>query len=134
MHANRMAKAAGRALLVLILSALALPQALAHPHVFIETRTKVLHDKGAFTGVQHSWTFDEYYSATAIDGLDANKDGVYSREELAELAKVNIDGLKEFGFFTFPSTGGNAVFFHTLVKAGFIHAKTFLGQDITRNL
>src|SRR5262245_25720518 len=27
----------------------------------------------------------------AIEGLDKNNDGVYSREELAELAKVNIE-------------------------------------------
>lgn len=83
--------------------------ASAHPHVFIEARTKVLYEKGAFAGVQHRWTFDEFYTATAIEGLDANKDGVYDRQELAELAKVNIDGLKEFNYFTFATMGGREV-------------------------
>lgn len=83
--------------------------ASAHPHVFIEAKTKVLFEKGAFAGVQHRWIFDEFYTATAIEGLDANKDGVYSREELAELAKVNIDGLKEFNYFTFATVGGKDV-------------------------
>ena len=45
----------------------------------------------------------------AIEGLDKNKDGVYDREELAELAKVNIDGLKDFSFFTFPALAGKEI-------------------------
>ena len=55
------------------------------------------------------WTFDDMYTAMAIQGLDANGDGTYSREELAELAKVNIDGLKEFGYFTVAKLGTTAV-------------------------
>lgn len=86
-------------------------QAAAHPHVFIEARTKILFDKGTFVGIEHRWTFDEFYTQTAIEGLDANKDGVYDRNELAELAKVNIEGLKEFGFFTFPTLAGTEVKF-----------------------
>jgi ABC-type uncharacterized transport system substrate-binding protein len=76
--------------------------ASSHPHVWITVETTVLYDKGAFTGLKHKWTFDEFYTAMAIEGLDKNNDGVTSREELAELAKVNIDGLKEFGYFTYP--------------------------------
>lgn len=100
-----------RCLLVAVGLGLGVAPALAHPHVFIESRTKVLSGKDSFSGVQHRWTFDEYYSATAIDGLDTNKDGVYSREELAELAKVNIEGLKEFAFFTAPTVAGKEIKF-----------------------
>jgi ABC-type uncharacterized transport system substrate-binding protein len=83
--------------------------ASAHPHVWVTVVTTVVHDEGNFTGLQHTWTFDEAYTATAIAGLDKNHDGVYDREELAELAKVNIDGLKEFGYFTYPLLAGQAV-------------------------
>jgi ABC-type uncharacterized transport system substrate-binding protein len=86
-------------------AALASP-ALAHPHVWIFVETTVLYDKGTFTGLRHKWTFDEYYAATAIEGLDKNHDGKYDREELAELAKVNVDGLKDFAYFTFPALAG----------------------------
>ncbi len=89
--------------------AVGMTPALAHPHVFIEARTTVLYDKGSFGGLEHRWTFDEFYTATAIEGLDANKDGVYDRNELAELAKVNIEGLKEFAYFTFPAVAGKEV-------------------------
>ncbi len=98
------------AMLALGVAGLAAP-ASAHPHVFIEARTKILYDNGTFTGVEHRWTFDEFYTQTAIEGLDANKDGVYSREELAELAKVNIEGLKEFSYFTYPKLAGKDVTF-----------------------
>jgi ABC-type uncharacterized transport system substrate-binding protein len=83
--------------------------AAAHPHVFIVMQMTVLYDKGAFIGVRHRWTFDEFYTAMAIEGLDSNKDGVYDREELAELAKVNVEGLKEFGYFTIPALAGKEI-------------------------
>ena len=37
----------------------------------------------------------------AVEGLDANKDGVYSKEELQPLAQVNVESLKDFDYFTF---------------------------------
>jgi ABC-type uncharacterized transport system substrate-binding protein len=83
--------------------------ALSHPHVWITVETTVLYDNGHFTGLKHKWTFDEFYTAMAIEGLDKNNDGIYSREELAELAKVNIDGLKEFGYFTYTVVEGRDV-------------------------
>src|SRR5262245_10926139 len=35
--------------------------ALAHPHVWITAETTVLYENGAFTGLRHRWTFDEFY-------------------------------------------------------------------------
>lgn len=87
----------------------ALLPASAHPHVWVTVETTLLYDKGAFVGLQHKWTFDEFYTAMAVEGLDKNKDGTYDREELAELAKVNIDSLKDFAYFTFPALAGQAV-------------------------
>jgi ABC-type uncharacterized transport system substrate-binding protein len=80
--------------------------AIAHPHVTVTASTTVQVDNGTITGFTHVWTFDELYSAMAVDGLDKNGDGKYTREDLAELAKVNIDGLKEFGYFTQVALAG----------------------------
>lgn len=77
----------------------------AHPHVWVTYETTIVYDKGAVTGVEHVWTFDDMYTAMAVQGLDKNNDGKYDREELAELAKVNMDGLKEFDYFTFAKLG-----------------------------
>ncbi len=96
---------------VLTLSALAgallsdVGSATAHPHVWVQSQTSVLYQDSKIIGIRHKWTFDPFYTEMAIAGLDRNGDGDYSREELAELAKVNIDGLKEFGFFTNPKLG-----------------------------
>lgn len=83
--------------------------AVAHPHVWVTMHSTVLYKNGAIVGLRHSWTFDQVYSEMAIDGLDKNNDGDYSREELAELAKVNVAALKEFDYFTFPKLADTAL-------------------------
>lgn len=83
--------------------------AAAHPHVWVTVETTVLYEGGSITGLKHKWTFDDMYTAMAIQGLDANGDGQYTREELAELAQVNIDGLREFGYFTVAKLGQTTV-------------------------
>ena len=88
------------------LSAIWASSAVAHPHVWVTFATTIVYDKGSVTGVEHVWSFDDMYTAMAIQGLDKNNDGTYDREELAELAKVNIDGLKDFNYFTFGKLGG----------------------------
>jgi ABC-type uncharacterized transport system substrate-binding protein len=91
-----------------MLSALPSPLA-AHPHVWISVETTLLYEERGFSGLRHKWTFDQYYTAMAIEGLDKNKDGKWEREELAELAKVNIDGLKDFAYFTTASLTGREI-------------------------
>lgn len=101
---RRLRAAAGLLALVLALAAGAAPSA-AHPHVWVTVETTVVYEDGRITGLRHRWVFDELYAAMAIQGLDADGDGTYTREELAELAQVNIDGLKEFKYFTFSRLG-----------------------------
>lgn len=86
--------------------------AAAHPHVFVSVGAEVLYDPvGQMTGVKHRWAFDELYSASAVLGLDKDGDGKYSREELQELAQLNVESLKEFDYFTFMKIEGDAVAF-----------------------
>ena len=81
---------------VIFVSGMLSVPAQAHPHVFVTTETTVLYENGTIVGLRHKWIFDELYSANAVEGLDKNKDGKYDREELAELAKADIEGLHEF--------------------------------------
>lgn len=74
--------------------------AMAHPHVWVDVRAEIVYDDGRIVALKNVWTFDEGYSQMAVEGLDKNADGNYDREELSELAQVNIDGLKEFDYFT----------------------------------
>ena len=82
------------------------PKAQAHPHVWAAVRTEIVfNEKHQITGVRHAWTFDEFYSAMAVQGLDTNGDGVFSKEELQPLAEVNVKSLKDFDYFTFVHIG-----------------------------
>ncbi len=93
------------ALAVAVAGAAAATTASAHPHNWVDVRSTVVYEEGRIVGLKSAWTFDEGYSAMAVEGLDRNGDGQYDREELAELAEVNIDGMKEFGYFTHIKLG-----------------------------
>jgi ABC-type uncharacterized transport system substrate-binding protein len=79
----------------------------AHPHVWATVRSEIMFDaKGQITGVRHAWTFDDMFSTFATQGLDAKQKGVFTREELAPLAEVNVTSLKDFDFFTYAKANG----------------------------
>ena len=79
----------------------------AHPHVWIAAASELLYaPDGSITGVRHAWTFDDTFSAYALQGIETKATGVYSRDELAPLAQTNVESLKEFGFFTFAKADG----------------------------
>lgn len=75
--------------------------ALAHPHVWVTSSAEILFNPdGSVAAIRHVWDFDEAYTSFAVQGLDTNKDGKISRDELAALAKENAESLPEFDFFT----------------------------------
>lgn len=93
--------------LALLLTLLAAPRAEAHPHVFTDAKAELVIDAaGRLVAVRNMWTFDEVYSAFAVRGLDANGDGVYSREELQPLAEINVTSVRDYAYFTFVLAGG----------------------------
>jgi len=81
--------------------------ALAHPHVWATLQADVVFaDDGRISAIDIDWTFDKKYTAMALDGLDANGDGVYSEEELAPLTRNNLDVLKDYDYFTVARLNG----------------------------
>ncbi len=46
------------------------------------------------------------FSTYAVQGLDQKTKGKFTREELAGLAKENVDSLKEYGFFNYARVDG----------------------------
>jgi ABC-type uncharacterized transport system substrate-binding protein len=92
--------------------ALSVGAAQAHPHVWVTMTSELVYaSDGSVTGVRHAWTFDDMYSAFAVQGLDSKENGKFTREELAELAAVNITSLKEFDYFTFAKANGKKTAF-----------------------
>jgi ABC-type nickel/cobalt efflux system permease component RcnA/ABC-type uncharacterized transport system substrate-binding protein len=91
--------------LIAILS-LAPIAALAHPHVWVDAAAEIVFDdKGRIAAIRHHWRFDEEFSAYALQGLDTDRDGKYSTQELEPLAKENVESLKDYDFFTGLSVG-----------------------------
>jgi ABC-type uncharacterized transport system substrate-binding protein len=80
--------------------------ASAHPHVWVDAKAEIVFDgEGRIASLRQIWQFDEGFTAFAVEGLDTDGDGRFSPAELEPLAKVNVDSLAEFGFFTFLDVG-----------------------------
>jgi ABC-type uncharacterized transport system substrate-binding protein len=67
---------------------------------------------GSAAGVRHAWTFDDMFSAFATQGIETKQKGMFTREELAPLAEVNVTSLKEFDYFTQAKVNGKKVSFN----------------------
>ncbi len=81
--------------------------AQAHPHVWVTMRTELVYaPDGTITGIRHAWSFDDMFSTFATQGLESKEKGKFTREELAPLAKVNVESLKEFDYFTYATADG----------------------------
>ena len=85
--------------------------ALAHPHVFVAVKSVIVFaPDGRVSAIRHSWTFDDMYSAFAIQGL-GGPGGKPSADELNALAKVNVEQLEETSYFTSVRAGGRRMEF-----------------------
>jgi len=85
---------------------------MAHPHVLVDAKSEIVFDaEGRMTAVRHVWQFDPAFSEYAIQGLDENGDGELSDAELQPLAKINVESLQEFDFFTYLAIDGKELAF-----------------------
>jgi ABC-type uncharacterized transport system substrate-binding protein len=96
-----------RFLLVAALVVFAATAARAHPHVWVTMKSELVYaPDGSVTGVRHAWTFDDMFSTFATQGLASKEKGRFTREELAPLAQVNVESLKDFDYFTVAQVNG----------------------------
>src|ERR1700716_1828698 len=100
------------ALAALVGVAITVEAASAHPHVWVTVKSELVYaPDGSVTGVRHAWTFDDMFSVFATQGLETKKKGEFTREELAPLAEVNVESLKEYDFFTHAKANGQKIEF-----------------------
>jgi ABC-type uncharacterized transport system substrate-binding protein len=96
-----------RILLAALLSLGAYGLVQAHPHVWVTMQTELVYaPDGSITGIRHAWSFDDMFSTFATQGLESKEKGKFTREELAPLAKVNVESLKEYDYFTYATADG----------------------------
>jgi ABC-type uncharacterized transport system substrate-binding protein len=83
----------------------------AHPHVWVTAKEIVVFDaEGRLSAIRHSWVFDEMYSAFATQGLGKNGQ-LPTKEDLAPLAKTNVESLADYDYFTHVKAEGQKVEF-----------------------
>jgi ABC-type uncharacterized transport system substrate-binding protein len=81
--------------------------ALAHPHVFVTMVSELVYaPDGSIKAVKHAWTFDDMFSAFALQGIEPKTKGKPTREELMPLAQTNVESLKDFDYFTYLKANG----------------------------
>lgn len=109
MAAPRMFRGSRSLCRIAILAGLAvLPAAVAnaHPHVFVTAKEELIFSPGGLViAVRHTWKFDDMYSAFITQGL-GQPGQVLTKEQLAPLAKTNVESLAEFKFFTVVKAAG----------------------------
>ncbi|MFG1287210.1 DUF1007 family protein [Xanthobacter versatilis] len=89
----------------LLFATLAPRPAQAHPHVWVTMKSELVYDaSGRLTGVKQIWTFDDAFSAFALQGMEKQKDGSYGDDVLKPLAEVNVTSLKEYNYFVVGKT------------------------------
>ncbi len=97
-------------LAIAVMFTLPLAPANAHPHVWIYANSDVVLDEdGKLVAIDIIWEFDEFYSLTAVEGMDADGNGSYESSELQPLAAENIKALEEYTYFTEITVGGAIV-------------------------
>ena len=71
----------------------------SHPHMWIDLITKVkLDDKGLVTAIKQKWVFGEFFSASLIDDIIKNKNGINIGLK-EEISKILVN-LEEYDYFT----------------------------------
>jgi ABC-type uncharacterized transport system substrate-binding protein len=99
-----------RTALLAIALTLCVAPALAHPHVWVTMHSDLVYaPDGSITGIRQHWAFDDMFSAFATQGLESKEKGKFTREELQPLAKVNVESLKEYDYFTYATVDGKKV-------------------------
>jgi len=73
-------------------------KAAAHPHILVKMKGEIVFaPDGSLTSVRYAWAFDESLSTSVAREVG---DASLTREGLASLAQVNIDVLRESGYYT----------------------------------
>jgi ABC-type uncharacterized transport system substrate-binding protein len=80
----------------------------AHPHAFINVLVTIVGEKSA-ERLDVVWLFDEMTSASFVSDFDANKNGQFEKNEIANFKKTVFDDLKQYAYYTHLKIGGKRV-------------------------
>lgn len=80
--------------------------AFAHPHAWIDLRSRVLLDgEGRVHALELAWLFDDYYTVLVAEELGVG--GQPTEDYLNDIAKRNLTNLREYDYFTAITYNGD---------------------------
>ena len=92
-------------LLVALTVPLGATEARANPDVWVETTITVAFDEERVSGLEFSWTFDDFYSAHTIQTYDLDRDGSLNSREAKHLRAETFDPLSTAEYFVHVWSG-----------------------------
>lgn len=91
--------------LAILMGLISVPQALTHPHEWVQMRVEVIFNKKAeATGFRYIWRFDEFFTAYALSDTENVK-----QEDLDALLKEIAGNVEEVGYLTKLKIAGEEV-------------------------
>lgn len=81
----------------------------AHPHVFVDSKIKVVFNEKGLAGIHNRWVFDELYSTAMASSGDADGDGKISATENDWFYKTIMAPNQEKNYFNYVLLGSKFV-------------------------
>ena len=80
---------------------LPLPEAQAHPHVFIVQRLNVVFDDKGLAGIMVRWKFDDMFASMIAEDHDVNRNGKLEANEIKVVKEKAFSFISEYNYFIF---------------------------------
>ena len=95
--------------LILFLNVLCIgADVIAHPHVFIVQRLKIVFDNQGLSGFGVEWHFDEMFSSMIAMDYDQNQNSTLEPAEVAVVKEKAFSYIAEYDYFIFVKIDGKS--------------------------
>ncbi|MBW2088943.1 MAG: DUF1007 family protein [Deltaproteobacteria bacterium] len=81
---------------------------MAHPHVFIVQRLKIVFDNQGLAGFEVEWHFDEMFSNMIAMDFDQNKNSILEPAEVLVVKEKAFSYIAEYDYFIFVKINGQS--------------------------
>jgi len=78
-----------------------IPEAQAHPHVFVIQRLNVMFDDDVLAGIKVRWKFDDMFASMIAEDHDANRNGTFEADEVKTVKEKAFSYISKHNYFTF---------------------------------
>ena len=81
---------------------------IAHPHVFIVQRLKIVFDNQGLAGFRVEWHFDDMFSSMIATDYDQNQNSTLEPAEVAVVKEKAFSYIAEYDYFIFVKINGQS--------------------------